>query len=247
MSSLAKTPSSNPDPAPPSTRERILDAAEALFASRGFEGAAMRDIAAGARLNPASLYNHFTSKQALFEAVLERGLRPLFAVLDALELVDWSPASLDAATDTFIAQLARQPRLPALLEHEALSGGRHLTQLTQKWLRPLFDRALATFKETRAGGRTGALSDWEDDELPILLMTFHHVILGNFALAPMLREVLGEDPLSADALERQRRFARKVVRLLTLGEASSEAPEGAKEGELGRTQSKPDGSMNAPP
>jgi AcrR family transcriptional regulator len=115
MSSLAKTPSSNPDPAPPSTRERILDAAEALFASRGFEGAAMRDIAAGANLNPASLYNHFTSKQALFEAVLERGLRPLFAVLDALELVDWSPASLDAATDTFIAQLSRQPRLPALL------------------------------------------------------------------------------------------------------------------------------------
>ena len=180
----------------------------------------MRDIAAGANLNPASLYNHFASKQALFEAVLERGLRPLFAVLDALELVDWSPESLDAATDTFLAQLARQPRLPALLEHEALTGGRHLTQITQKWLRPLFDRALATFDETRAGGRTGALEDWEDDELPILAMTFHHVILGNFALAPMLREVLDEDPLSPDALERQKRFARKVVRLLILGKAS---------------------------
>ena len=88
------------------------------------------------------------------------------------------------------------------------------------WLRPLLDRALATFKETRAGGRTDALADWEDDELPILAMTFHHVILGNFALAPMLREVLDEDPLSPDALERQRRFARKVVRLLILGKAS---------------------------
>jgi TetR/AcrR family transcriptional regulator len=212
-------------PATGSTRERILDAAESLFASRGFEGAAMRDIAAGASLNPASLYNHFTSKQALFEAVLERGLRPLFAVLDALELVDWSPESLDAATDTFIAQLARQPRLPALLEQEALSGGRHLTRLTQKWLRPLFDRALATFRGTRAGGKTGALAHWQDEELPILLMTFHHVILGNFALAPMLREVLNEDPLSPDAIERQRRFARKVVRLLVLGRASSEATE----------------------
>jgi AcrR family transcriptional regulator len=208
-----------------STRERILDAAESLFASRGFEGAAMRDIAAGASLNPASLYNHFTSKQALFEAVLERGLRPLFALLDTLELVDWSPESLDAATDTFIAQLARQPRLPALLEQEALSGGRHLTRLTQKWLRPLFDRALATFRGTRAGGKTDALAHWQDDELPILLMTFHHVILGNFALAPMLREVLDEDPLSPDAIERQRRFARKVVRLLVLGRASSEATE----------------------
>jgi AcrR family transcriptional regulator len=227
MSPPATTDPSDGRPAPASTRERILDAAESLFADRGFEGAAMRDIAAGAKLNPASLYNHFSSKQALFEAVLERGLRPLFAVLDTLELVDWSPESLDVATDTFIAQLARQPRLPALLEQEALSGGRHLTRLTRKWLRPLFDRALATFEETRAGGKTGALAQWEDDELPILLMTFHHVILGNFALAPMLREVLDEDPLSPDAMERQRRFARKVVRLLILGKASREASESA--------------------
>jgi AcrR family transcriptional regulator len=217
MSPRPKAGSGDHHSTPSSTRERILDAAESLFASRGFEGAAMRDIAAGANLNPASLYNHFASKQALFEAVLERGLRPLFALLDTLELVDWSPESLDAATDTFISQLALQPRLPALLEQEALIGGRHLTRLTEQWLRPLFDRALATVEETRASGRTGALAHWEDDELPILLMTFHHVILGNFALAPMLREVLDEDPLSPDALERQRRFARKVVRLLILG------------------------------
>jgi AcrR family transcriptional regulator len=221
MRSPAATHPADHTPTTGTTRERILDAAESLFASRGFEGAAIRDIAAGAGLNPASLYNHFASKQALFEAVLERGLRPLFALLDALELVDWSPGSLDAATDTFIEQLARQPRLPALLEQEALSGGRHLTQLTQKWLRPLFDRALVTFRGTRADRATGALAHWQDDELPILLMTFHHVILGNFALAPMLREVLDEDPLSRDAIERQRRFARKVVRLLVLGRASS--------------------------
>ena len=225
MSRLAATRRSDRRSSPVSTRQRILDAAESLFADRGFEGAAMRDIAAGASLNPASLYNHFSSKQALFEAVLERGLRPVFEVLDTLELVDWSPESLDAATDTFMAQLARQPRLPALLEHEALSGGRHLTHITQKWLRPLFERALATFKETRASGRASALAHWEDDELPILLMTFHHVILGNFALVPMLREVLDEDPLSPNAMERGKRFARKVVRLLVLGRASSEAPE----------------------
>jgi AcrR family transcriptional regulator len=237
MSPPATTHPTDRHSVPSSTRERILDAAESLFADRGFEGAAMRDIAAGANLNPASLYNHFTSKQALFEAVLERGLRPLFVVLDALEIVDWSPESLDAATDTFIEQLARQPRLPALLEQEALSGGRHLTQLTHKWLRPLFERALATFEETRAGGKTRALAHWEDDELPILLMTFHHVILGNFALVPMLREVLDEDPLSPNAMERQRRFARKVVRLLILGKASWEAPESKSAERLERSRS----------
>ena len=217
---MATSEPSPPHSEPGSTRERILDVAEQLFANRGFAGAAMRDIAAGAKLNPASLYNHFPSKQALFEAVLERGLRPLFEVLDALELVDWSAESLDAATDRLMAQLARQPRLPALLEQEALSGGRHLTRLTEKWLRPLFERALVTFQETRSSGKAAALAHWQDDELPILLMTFHHVILGNFALAPMLRAVMDQDPLSPDALARQRRFARKVVRLLVLGRSA---------------------------
>ncbi|GAG51907.1 unnamed protein product, partial [marine sediment metagenome] len=47
MSPLAKTPSNDHQSSTPTTRERILDAAEALFASRGFEGAAMRDIAEG--------------------------------------------------------------------------------------------------------------------------------------------------------------------------------------------------------
>jgi AcrR family transcriptional regulator len=43
----------------PNTADRILDAAEALFAERGLAGTAVRDIAARTGLNPASLYNHF--------------------------------------------------------------------------------------------------------------------------------------------------------------------------------------------
>ena len=57
------------------TRGRILDAAELLFASHGFTGTAMRDIARSVNLNPGSLYNHFSSKQVLYEAVLERGCK----------------------------------------------------------------------------------------------------------------------------------------------------------------------------
>ena len=40
-----------------STVDRILDAAEGLFADRGYAGTAVRDIAAAVSLNPASLYN----------------------------------------------------------------------------------------------------------------------------------------------------------------------------------------------
>jgi AcrR family transcriptional regulator len=201
-------------------RQRIVDTAEALFAERGFAGLAMRDLAAAVGLNAASLYNYFASKQALYETVLEQGVRPLIEVLDALEPSDWAPQRLDAATDAILAHLSSRPHLPRLLLHEAVSGGEHLPGLAANSLRPLFERALLTFEETRARGDRRVLQAWQDDELPLLLMAFHHVVLGHFAVASMLREVLGDDPFSQESIERQRRFVRKLVRLLVAGTLS---------------------------
>ena len=54
-------------------RERIISVAETLFNKRGFDGASMRDIAAAARMQPASMYYHFSSKEELLWAVWEKG------------------------------------------------------------------------------------------------------------------------------------------------------------------------------
>src|SRR3989449_11304042 len=59
------------------TRELILDTAEHLFAARGVEGVAVRDLAREMGITASSLYNHFPGKQALYAAVLERGLGPI--------------------------------------------------------------------------------------------------------------------------------------------------------------------------
>src|SRR5215472_13804079 len=54
------------------TTERILDAAERLFADHGFEGTSIRAIVDAAKVNLASIHYHFRSKEALLEAVLTR-------------------------------------------------------------------------------------------------------------------------------------------------------------------------------
>lgn len=59
------------------TRERILDAAERLFAQKGFHLTSMRTLAREAQVNLASISYHFGSKEALLEKVIERRLRPL--------------------------------------------------------------------------------------------------------------------------------------------------------------------------
>lgn len=53
-------------------RERILDEALRLFATHGYSGTALGDIAEAAEISKAGLLHHFRSKDALFAAVLER-------------------------------------------------------------------------------------------------------------------------------------------------------------------------------
>ncbi len=58
-------------------RDRILDAAEDAFAEHGFDGASLRHIVTRARVNLATVYYYFDSKQGLMEAVLKRRFGPL--------------------------------------------------------------------------------------------------------------------------------------------------------------------------
>ena len=74
---------------PAATKDRILDAAEALFMEHGFEATSLRAITAAAAVNLAAVNYHFGSKEELFQAVLTRRLDPMnqrrLALLDRFE------------------------------------------------------------------------------------------------------------------------------------------------------------------
>lgn len=61
----------------PDTREKILDAAEALFVELGFQGTSLRAIACAADVNLAATHYHFGSKQGLLAAVVQRRANPI--------------------------------------------------------------------------------------------------------------------------------------------------------------------------
>lgn len=67
-------------PGPTTTPEQILDAARALFAERGYQGATMRAVAERAGVNSALVHHYFTSKERLFVAALRLPLNPAEAV-----------------------------------------------------------------------------------------------------------------------------------------------------------------------
>lgn len=189
----------------PGTADRILDAAAELFAERGFAGTAIRDISARVGITPASLYNHFDSKTALYEAVLERGLGPIIELLDEMAGDDEPVTSGYRILTEVVAHLAAAPSLAGLLQHEILSGGEHLGPLVARWIRPLYEQGLAAMK------RSPDIGGWQAEELPLLLMAYHHILFGHFALAPAMGGALGEDLLSPQAVERQTRFLHKLT------------------------------------
>jgi len=59
------------------TQERILDAAEVLFARQGVSATSLRSITTRAGVNAAAIHYHFGSKQALVSTILTRRIAPL--------------------------------------------------------------------------------------------------------------------------------------------------------------------------
>lgn len=54
------------------TKERILDEALKLFAQSGYMGTSMNDIADRLGVTKAALYKHYTSKQEIFDSIVEK-------------------------------------------------------------------------------------------------------------------------------------------------------------------------------
>src|SRR5262245_63822410 len=77
------------------TRNKILDAAERLFAEHGYTAVSMRSITAAAGVNVAAIHFHFASKEALFEAIFNRRVQPI----NAARLVGLRGAQGDGSND----------------------------------------------------------------------------------------------------------------------------------------------------
>ena len=202
----------------PSTRDAILDAAERRFAARGFAGVSVRQITADAGLrNQASLYHHFKNKQAIYEAVLARGIAPIVTILTGDEtgprpVAPLTRESMESTLDGICDYLAEHPHLPRLIERAGLDDSRYLRGAVTRHLAPLYALGMQTL--------AGAGTRWSAAELPHLAAGCYHLIFGYFANHELLAMVTKDDPLSPAAIAGQRRFMKAAVaELLGLGAA----------------------------
>ncbi len=115
-------------PATDSTRDKLLAAAAAEFAARGFDGAKVDRIAAHAGVNKAMIYYHFKSKAALYRDILH----DVFGTLARTVQVAREEATPELQLRRFIRAIAdttaTRPHFPAIWLRELVEGGRHVDE-----------------------------------------------------------------------------------------------------------------------
>jgi TetR/AcrR family transcriptional regulator len=146
---------------PEETRRRILDAAEAEFARKGYDGTRLRDVALAVGVHHALLHHYFKDKEGLFRAVLERAIESVssraFAVLR-------STGDLSALTESFVETLvdflAENKHLALILHFASLDEGSPAYSICEeigfRLVHPLVD---ATASALRAGQAAGTIRD----------------------------------------------------------------------------------------
>jgi AcrR family transcriptional regulator len=111
--------------------DRILAAAAAEFAARGYAGARVDRIARRARVNKAMLYYHFRSKEALYRTLLRQTFTRAGQRLQAIAQADMTPPEkLDRAIEAIASFVGEHAFFPSIMLREIAEGGVRLDRAT---------------------------------------------------------------------------------------------------------------------
>jgi AcrR family transcriptional regulator len=140
------------------TRAALLEEATALFATRGYAGTSLEDVASASQVTRGAVYHHFAGKQALFEAVLDLQEQRATAEIVAGATAEdpWDAAML--ALDAFLGQCC-DPVYGRLvwLEGPAALGWHRWRECEQKYAFGVVERFVKALIES------GYLPDWAVD------------------------------------------------------------------------------------
>jgi TetR/AcrR family transcriptional regulator len=140
-----------------SNEARILRAAESVFASAGFAGARMAEIAAAAAMPKANLHYYFESKRALYRAVLDNILLLWLAETDSLT----PDADPGPALERYVRAKMRFSRLypdaSRVFANEIIHGAPEIGIYLRSDLKALVERKSAVLAQWIASGKMAPL------------------------------------------------------------------------------------------
>jgi TetR/AcrR family transcriptional regulator len=191
------------------TRARILDAATAEFASKGYDGARVDEIVERCGVSKNLIYHYFDSKEALFIAVMEIVYQRM-----RLRHSEWSFAGLSPKEGIEklvlynFEHFLQDPTVIPLINTENLHRARHISKL--KTIHSLYEPLLAAIQDLlRRGEKEGSFRSGVDPvELYISISALSYFYIAN---RHTLSFIFEQDLLEPARLERRKRHAVEVV------------------------------------
>jgi TetR/AcrR family transcriptional regulator len=196
----------SPDARGEATRERIVTAAVAAFAEKGFEAASTRDISERAGTDQGLLTYHFPSKDVLWRAAadqlfgeLEKQLDPM---ITSLEFADPRERAR-AAIREYVHFAAAHPEIFRFMVDEGNRSNARMRWLVDNHLKPRFE----FMKDHGVVKATGI-----DDSLAVHAF---YALAGAgsliFAVAPKCRRLSGVDPRNKEAIDTHADFVAHLM------------------------------------
>lgn len=173
------------------TKVAILNAAERLVAAHGFGATSLRAITAAAQVNLAAVNYHFSTKDALIVAMLNRRMKPLNeARLALLEQFEKEAAGRPVAVEKILEALFRP--VFEMIAHPS-KGGRSFLRLMAlslaepgAYLKPLVEKEFSEKTRRFHGALRRALPHLSNTEVHWRLHFAHGVFLHSVAHAQVL-------------------------------------------------------------
>jgi AcrR family transcriptional regulator len=214
---LSEALRSRNDLAAPSSREKILEIAEALFAAGGFSGVGMRQIAAAVSLGKSSLFHHFPTKLELYGEVLDRVIGRLESALcDGDEHLGKAAEQLDHWIESLVGTLAEDApaarlMLRALVDEEPFPRFEFEPEDRERLpfearLGRVIGRFRALLEQGIADGVFRPVSIGDTIQTTIGAIVFH------FATGDVGEALIGEPIFSGTAVDRRRREVSEFIR-----------------------------------
>lgn len=179
----------------PDARDRILSAAESLFAIRGFEGVSTTQIAKVAGITQPLIHYHFKNKEALWKATVSR----LFGRMSdefSSEVMGLPQSDsrryMVEMIRSYVNFVARYPQFGQFILREGVQESSRLAWMVEEWLKPLLNQFHEVYKK-------GAVEGWvKDIPFPQLIMLITASASHFFSLAPLVNSLYGIDANSPD-------------------------------------------------
>ena len=188
---------------PEESRAAILQAAVREFAREGVAGARTDAIARHAKVNKALLYYYFKDKEALHSAVLDTVFGGLTLAVDEVLNRPMSPADkILAYVAAHFDYIASHPLYPRIVQSEMMRAGQggssQLERIVGQYFRPLFEKVSEVIQQGIAAKQFRPVDPWNFMPSMIAVITFY------FTSAPVMRVMMGADPMSPERIAKRR-------------------------------------------